>query len=69
MSLRLVELGFALLNAGAQHWRNMSSVAVVDPPRGSGDLSRVGEVAARLREHLSTAYNLGDIRGTRRAII
>ena len=27
--LRLVELGFALLNAGAQHWRNMSSVAVL----------------------------------------
>ncbi len=24
MSLRLVELGFALLNAGAQHWRNMT---------------------------------------------
>lgn len=23
MSLRLVRLGFALLNAGAQHWRNM----------------------------------------------
>jgi hypothetical protein len=29
MSFRLVELGFALLNAGAQHWRNMSSVAVL----------------------------------------
>ena len=29
MSLRLLELGFALLNAGAQHWRNMSSVAVL----------------------------------------
>jgi hypothetical protein len=25
MSLWLVELGIALLNAGAQHWRNMSS--------------------------------------------
>jgi len=23
--LRLVELGFALLNAGAQHWRNMAT--------------------------------------------
>ena len=29
MSLQLVELGFALLNAGAQQWGNMSSVAVL----------------------------------------
>ena len=28
MSLRVVELGFARLNAGAQHWRNMTSASL-----------------------------------------
>jgi hypothetical protein len=33
LSLRLVEWGFAPLNAGAQHWRNMSSVARAASPQ------------------------------------
>ena len=48
MSLQLVELGFALLNAGAQHWRNMSSVAVTFGSGGGSLLLPPGSTPSHL---------------------